>query len=90
MKTIHLIISGSVQGIGFRKWMKQQAKRLSLVGWVKNRDDGAVESVLQGDDASIQQLTMIVHEGPPLAIVEGVLEEQIYDARKYDDFIVVQ
>ena len=90
MTTVHLIISGSVQGIGFRKWMKHQAKRLSLVGWVKNREDGAVESVLQGDDASIQQLTMIVREGPPLAIVEGVSEEPIQDIVNYEDFIVIQ
>ena len=90
MTTVHLIISGVVQGIGFRKWMKHQAKRLSLAGWVKNREDGAVESVLQGDDASIQQLTMIVREGPPLAIVEGVLEERIQDIVTYEDFIVIQ
>ena len=90
MTTVHLIISGSVQGIGFRKWMKHQAKRLSLVGWVKNREDGAVESVVQGDDASIQQLTMMVHEGPPLAIVEGVLDEQMHDSVQFEEFIVIQ
>ncbi len=90
MKTMHLIISGIVQGIGFRTWVKHQAKRLSLVGWVKNREDGAVECVVQGDNVSIQQLTMIVREGPPLAIVEGVSEEQIQDTAHYEDFIVIQ
>ena len=90
MTTVHLIISGSVQGIGFRSWMKQQAKRLSLVGWVKNREDGAVESVVQGDDVLIQQLMVTLREGPPLAIVEGVLEEQMHDSVQFDEFIVVQ
>ena len=87
---MHLIISGVVQGIGFRNWVKRHAKRLSLVGWVKNREDGAVECVVQGDDASIQQLTMIVHEGPPLAVVEGVSEERIENTTNYEDFIVIQ
>jgi len=90
MKTVHIIISGSVQGIGYRSWMKHQAKRLSLAGWVKNREDGAVESIVQGDSASIQQLIDRVHLGPPLASVSSVVEEQIVTDAKYDDFIVIQ
>ncbi|MFZ2025623.1 MAG: acylphosphatase [Microgenomates group bacterium] len=90
MKTIRLIISGSVQGIGFRKWIKRQAQRASVTGWVKNREDGAVESVVQGEADAIQQLIIHIHQGPPLALVEGVFEEPIEDASRYEDFIVIQ
>ena len=90
MMTSHIIISGGVQGIGFRKWIKRQAKQLSLVGWVKNRADGAVESIVQGDTARVEQLISLVHSGPPLASVSSVVASQIVTDSKYDDFIVIQ
>ncbi len=90
MNTMHLIISGNVQGIGFRKWMQRQAKRLSLVGWVKNRDDGAVESVIQGVPDAVQQLLAYIHQGPPLAHVEDIIIEPVADSFLYNDFIVIQ
>ena len=50
MKRIHLIISGDVQGVGYRAWTKRQAKDLGIVGWVKNREDKAVELVGEGEE----------------------------------------
>jgi len=90
MSTVHLIISGSVQGIGFRSWIKHQAKDLSVTGWVKNREDGAVESIVQGDTHAIEELVRRVHLGPPLAHVTAVEKELIENALQYDDFIVIQ
>lgn len=90
MKTVQIIISGVVQGIGFRSWIKRHAKQLSITGWVKNRADGAVELVVQGDTASVEQLLKLVHVGPPLAHVDNVSEEQVQNTPLYDDFIVIQ
>ena len=56
MKRAHLIISGDVQGVGFRAWIVRQAKEFSLTGWVKNREDGAVELVAEGVRQSLEEL----------------------------------
>jgi len=72
MQCVHLIISGDVQGVGYRSWMKQKAKKLQLVGWVKNRDDGAVEAVVQGDEKGVQIMIEHARKGPDVAWVEKV------------------
>ena len=56
MERVHLVISGDVQGIGFRAWARQQARALELTGWVKNRDDGAVEVVAEGRKKDLEEL----------------------------------
>jgi len=48
IQTIHLRIEGRVQGVGFRYWVRNEADRLGLDGWVRNRRDGAVEAVFSG------------------------------------------
>jgi len=54
-KQLHLVVSGQVQGVGFRYSAKQLADRLSLTGWVRNNPDGTVELVAQGQEATLQQ-----------------------------------
>ena len=53
MVTRHLQISGRVQGVGFRYSMQREAARLGLTGWVRNRRDGSVEALVQGDEAAV-------------------------------------
>lgn len=72
MKRIHLIVSGDVQGVGFRAWTKQQARVLSLTGWVKNREDGAVEIVAEGNRAALEALIEQAKKGPEVAWVHHV------------------
>ncbi len=72
MKQFHLIIQGDVQGLGFRSWMKREAELLDLVGWVKNREDGAVESVIQGEEENIKKIIGLCKRGPEVAWVERV------------------
>ena len=69
MVTRHLQISGRVQGVGFRYSMQTEAARLGLTGWVRNRRDGSVEALLQGDDAAVAALTEWARRGPPGAHV---------------------
>lgn len=75
MKTIRLIISGMVQGIGYRKWFLKEAEKLGITGWVKNRDDGSVEAVVSGSKKSIETLAARARIGPPMARVTDVRSE---------------
>lgn len=72
MKRIHLIISGDVQGVGFRAWAQRLAQDRHLNGWVKNRDDGAVEIVAEGNRAVLENFVKVCQHGPEVAWVERV------------------
>jgi len=68
----HLIISGRVQGVGFRYSMLAEAERLGVTGWVRNRRDGTVEAVVDGDPAAVAAMIEWANAGPPGARVTGV------------------
>jgi acylphosphatase len=70
--TLHLAIRGRVQGVGFRYAMVQEAVRLGVKGWVRNRRDGSVEAVVQGDAAAVEALRAWSQRGPPDAGVADV------------------
>ena len=69
---LHVIISGRVQGVWFRGWTKQQASSLGLTGWVRNRRDGTVEAIFQGDAAEIDAMLNACWQGPPAASVVDI------------------
>ena len=71
-KTSHLIIRGRVQGVGFRAYLRREAQRHNVVGWVRNRSDGSVEAVIQGTPEAIQAVVDWAHRGPPSARVTDV------------------
>ncbi len=56
MKQVRLFISGYVQGIGYRQFVKANATRLGLSGWVRNLSDGRVEALIQGDKKKIEEM----------------------------------
>ena len=70
--TRHVIISGRVQGVWFRGWTMQQASSLGLTGWVRNRRDGTVEAIFQGDAADIDAMLNACWQGPPAASVDDI------------------
>lgn len=74
MSTRHIRVRGRVQGVGFRDALHAEARRLGITGWVRNRADGSVEAVLQGDGQSLERLIDWARRGPPLAHVDGVDE----------------
>jgi len=71
----HLRIRGRVQGVFFRESMRQEAERLGVTGWVRNRADGSVEAWIQGEQAALHELLAWSRRGPPRAEVSGVEEE---------------
>lgn len=72
MKRIHLIVSGDVIGVGYRSWVLRQAKELHLTGWVRNREDDAVELVAEGEEQSLTELIAMCKKGPDVSWVKDV------------------
>lgn len=70
--TRHLRISGRVQGVGYRYTLRDAALARGLTGWVRNRRDGTVEAVLQGERANVEAVVAWARRGPPAARVSGV------------------
>ena len=70
--TIHLLVRGRVQGVGFRWFVREEARRLGLSGWVFNRPDGGVELAAAGPVAALDALREAVANGPSAAQVTAV------------------
>jgi acylphosphatase len=77
--TVSLRIEGRVQGVGYRWWTAETARRLGLEGWVRNRADGSVEILAMGERAAIQDLARACGDGPPGASVLTVKVEPAED-----------
>jgi len=85
----HLYIEGLVQGVFFRKYTREVAKKYNVKGWVKNLPDGRVEALLEGDKENVEKVIEFCKKGPPGAIVDNV--EIIWEEYKgeFDDFKIV-
>ncbi|OGS96697.1 MAG: acylphosphatase [Gallionellales bacterium RIFCSPLOWO2_02_60_31] len=71
-KTLRLVIYGHVQGVFFRDSMRRKAQNLAVTGWVRNRSDGSVEAVVQGEPADVDAIVCWARRGPERAQVERV------------------
>lgn len=71
-RTLHVLIVGRVQGVGFRAWTQHQAELHGLTGWVRNRRDGAVEALFSGPTESVDIMLRACRQGPGGAHVERV------------------
>ena len=70
-----LVITGRVQGVGYRHWLTARAAALGVSGWVRNRADGAVEALLAGETDAVEELARLCRRGPPAAAVASITEE---------------
>jgi len=68
----HVFISGRVQGVFFRSETRHEARRLGVVGWVRNTSDGKVEAVFEGEEKSVKEIIEFCKRGPPGAGVTDV------------------
>lgn len=76
MRRIRAIVTGRVQGVSYRAATVTEARRLGVVGWVKNRSDGSVELEAEGPEDMLAALVAWCHQGPPAASVGRVEVEQ--------------
>jgi acylphosphatase len=67
-----VVVHGHVQGVFFRETLRRRAESASVAGWVRNRPDGAVEAVLEGDRDTVERLVEFCREGPRGASVDWV------------------
>ncbi len=74
-RRLHAVISGRVQGVGFRFFAVREAERRGLTGWVRNLHEDQVEVVAEGSSAQLQDFLAALKQGPPLAWVAGVTVE---------------
>ena len=84
----HVIISGRVQGVCFRSYAQSEAARHRVKGWVKNRYDGKVEAVFEGDKENVDAMIRWCHQGPPHGRVSNVDVTWEKHTGRFDDFSV--
>ena len=75
MRTVKLLISGRVQGIGYRSWTEHEACALGLSGWVRNLPSGEVEALIAGDEVILQSMIDRCKQGPRFAKVTDIKVE---------------
>ena len=80
---IKVLVSGRVQGIGYRAFVDYHAKKLGLKGYVKNLHDGRVEAVFQGDNKKVEKMLSLLKKHP-LAIVNDIQIEKV--SGEFDTF----
>ena len=89
METVQFMISGSVQGVGFRRFALHHAHRLDLRGFATNLEDGCVECVAQGTVSSLTEFEMLMRQGPQFAAVSSVTCTELYNERVYKTFRIL-
>ncbi len=87
--TVHLIITGKVQGVFFRASTKEQADAIGIKGWVKNTRDGNVEIMASGDKKIIDQFISWCRKGPKAAIVADVKISEREDSQ-FSGFSIIK
>ena len=70
------VVSGRVQGVGYRFFAERVARETGVGGWVRNRSDGTVETVVEGEEAAVMRYLERLRQGPPGGWVTSVSEEE--------------
>ena len=86
---VHVFVSGFVQGVGFRRFVKKKALNLGLRGWVKNTPDGRVEILVQGLKEDIEKLIKIIEKGSFFSDIKSVQIEWETDSGEFLDFKIL-
>ncbi len=84
--TAHVVVTGRVQGVGFRWSLVEVAEQQGVRGWVRNRADGAVEAMLQGPRSRVDAVIAWMRRGPPGALVRDAQIEMLADAEPHEGF----
>jgi len=89
MKTVKIFVSGTVQGVFFRQFIKQKANEFDLKGFARNLDDGRVEIVAEGRDEKVNEMIEACKKGAPQSIVDEVQIEEL-NHQGFDDFKILR
>ena len=87
MKKKHIVITGKVQGVGFRYWLYQIANEKNVYGWVKNINTNEVEAVFLGEEKKVDEIIKLCRKGPTSSNVVSVKIEdyqQEYTNKSFD------
>ena len=87
MKRIHIIVTGTVTGVGFRSWLYQKANERNVYGWVRNKTNNEVEAVLLGYAKDVDDIMKLCRKGPTSSNVESIKIEnyqQEYSKKSFD------
>ena len=84
-----IYVLGFVQGVGFRGFVKSNARKLNLKGWVQNTDDGRVETLVQGSKEEVEKLIKLCEKGPFLSEVKSVVVEWEKEEEQFNDFEII-
>lgn len=77
---LHVLVKGRVQGVWYRASARDQARRLGVAGWVRNRADGSVEALVRGPQPRLAEFVAWCRQGPPGARVDAVETEPLDEA----------
>ncbi|EKD42726.1 MAG: Acylphosphatase [uncultured bacterium] len=88
MNSLHLIISGRVQGVAFRAHTQKKAIEMGITGWVKNLPDGSVEVMSYGPKNILEKFLAWCHQGPPAARVNEVISEWELNQNPDEGFLI--
>lgn len=89
MKTYQYVIKGRVQGVAFRYYTVRYAQNLSIKGTVKNLFNGDVEVYAQGEPENIKRFETFLHSGPPAAVVDGVIKDELDFSEVFPGFAII-
>ncbi|MBU0529543.1 acylphosphatase [bacterium] len=90
MKFVEILVTGRVQGVWFRDFVKKNATILNLNGWVKNNPDGTVAAAIEGEELIINQLIEQIKIGSPLSQVDDVKVSWLPFENKFNSFKIIR
>ena len=84
-KAVKVFISGTVQGVFFRTFIKEKADKLNIKGFVRNLEDGRVEIWIEGDSKAVNEMIEICRQGPPHAQIKrlDIIDEKFQDLKSF-------
>ena len=89
-KAVKFVVSGTVQGVFFRQFCKEQADKLELRGYVRNLESGTVEVLVEGEKDNIEEMYKILKKGPPHAQIREVKPEEKKWSGEFKDFTIIK
>jgi acylphosphatase len=89
IRTVRVVVSGRVQGVGFRSWLVPQAAMRGVSGWARNRWDGSVEALFSGEASAVEAMIAACRTGPSWATVEDVTVVEAVADRELRGFRII-